>query len=227
MKRVIGLITLLLLIATPVMAQNHPTQYIFRLYNPVTSEHLYTSDESEAVGLSWNGWDQEGESWISAKDFGTPVYRLYNAGLDDHLFTSDENEVNVLTQNGWVADFNRTPIFYSLGQTPIYRLYNPILGRHLLTINKGEYDILSTQDWIGEGIAFYGIAPNIDKALDDGSCSGVIRTPSFFPFVTDDGIDVNTLPSIPSNSNTVPNTESYRDQDYFSQTESETTEEYH
>ena len=70
---------------------------IYRLYQPSTGEHLYTTDINEKnVLYGQHGWGYEGVAWY-APNAGTAVYRLYNPGLKRHLYTSDLNEVQVLT----------------------------------------------------------------------------------------------------------------------------------
>lgn len=129
---------------------------IYRLYNPVNGEHLYTTDANEKNVLSSkHGWKYEGIGW-HAPTSGTPVYRLYNPVLANHLYTTDTNEVNVLTsRNGWVKDNNGNPVFYSGGNVNILRVYNyGLKGMHHLTTDTNEYKTLPQYGWKQEGVAF-------------------------------------------------------------------------
>lgn len=129
---------------------------IYRLYNPVNGEHLYTTDVNEKNVLSSkHGWKYEGIGW-HAPTSGTPVYRLYNPGLANHLYTTDTNEVNVLTsRDGWVKDNNGNPVFYSGGNVNILRVYNyGLKGMHHLTTDTNEYNTLPHYGWKQEGVAF-------------------------------------------------------------------------
>jgi surface protein len=150
-------------------------QTVFRMYNPITSEHLFTTDESEYESLITENWQKEGEAWSSPTS-GKGVYRLYNAGLGalakmSHHYTTDEAEVKLLTeQYGWVADNGGNPIFYSAedesgnaleGASPVYRLYNGGLSAHHYTLDKDENDQLTTNHgWSGEGVGFYAVKTN-------------------------------------------------------------------
>ena len=98
---------------------------IYRLYNPSTGKHLYTTDENEKnVLYNQRGWGYEGVGWYSPST-GIPVYRIYNPILQNHLYTQDEHEVRVLTsQHGWQSDNGGNPVFYSGGSVNVYRLYN-------------------------------------------------------------------------------------------------------
>ena len=130
---------------------------VYRLYNPITGNHLYTTDENERYVLyTSQGWGYEGVAWYSPKT-GTGVYRLYNRVLHNHLYTTDLNEINTLTKlPDWSIDNGGQPLFYSGGSTPIYRLYNRELnGMHHLTTDENEYNTLPKYGWSKEGVAFY------------------------------------------------------------------------
>ena len=129
---------------------------VYRLYQPASSEHLYTSSYNEAKTLfEKEGWGYEGISWSSPSE-GEGVYRLYNPGLGSHLYTTSENERKVLTESeGWQYDNNGEPLYQSGGDVPVYRLYNEALGGiHHLTTSKSEYEALATMDWTQEGTSF-------------------------------------------------------------------------
>lgn len=137
---------------------NSEAKPIYRLYHPITGEHLYTTDRYEKdVLYQQRGWGYEGIAWY-APSKGKPVYRLYNAGLMNHLYTSDTNEVKVLTsRHGWKSDNNGRPVFYSGGTVKIYRVYNYRLrGLHHWTTDVNEYNVLPRHGWTQEGVVFYG-----------------------------------------------------------------------
>lgn len=61
------------------MESANTSRPIYRLYHPVTGEHLYTPDENEKNILYQHGWHQEGTQ-ISAARFGSPTpYTMYAA----------------------------------------------------------------------------------------------------------------------------------------------------
>ena len=130
---------------------------VYRLYQPATSEHLYTTDWNECTTLyTGENWGYEGVAW-SSPNAGTPVYRLYNPALGNHLYTTDSNEVGVLTASyGWVKDNDGAPLFYSGCSIPVYRVYNEALGGlHHLTANADEYNLLAGYQWAQEGVSLY------------------------------------------------------------------------
>lgn len=186
MKKVIMVLTLLVLLTTPAMARLvGRTKYVYRMYNPFIKEHLWTTDENEAVTLSRRGWQQDTVSWFALIENGKPIYRLYNAGLNDHLYTNDENEVAVLKTRGWTVDNSGNPLFYSGGSVPIYRLYLTQTKRHLLTSDQGEYNYLGNQGWQKEGVVMQGAGSHVLSSVSNspGSIIGVNASATLF---TDD-----------------------------------------
>ena len=151
------------------------SQVVYRMYNPITSEHLFTTDASEYDSLVAHDWQKEGEAW-SSPTTGKGVYRLYNAALGamgkmSHHYTTDKAEADKLeAENGWVYDNGGQPIFYSAedesgafeGAAPVYRLYNGGLSAHHYTMDKSEADgLVKDNGWTAEGeggIGFYAMA---------------------------------------------------------------------
>ena len=142
-----------------VVKKNNEQQTIpvYRMFNPVNGEHLYTTDAYEVSVIYTNqGWGKEGIGWYSSNS-GVPVYRLFHPKQGNHLYTSDRNEINIITETqGWLFDFNKQPVMYAAGTIPIYRLYNPQLqGQHHLTTDLNEYNVIPKEGWHQEGIAMY------------------------------------------------------------------------
>ncbi len=61
---------------------------VYRLYNPNSGEHFYTTNFYEGNSLKNVGWLDEGIGWQAANS-GAPVYRLYNPNVKggDHYYT--------------------------------------------------------------------------------------------------------------------------------------------
>ena len=133
---------------------------MYRLYNPYTGEHFYTSDVDERVSLISVGWLPEGTGWNAPKSSGSPVYRLYNPCVagGDHHYTMDENEYNQLQKIGWRGEGIS---WYSddSKEKPVYREYNPnaTTGTHNYTTDSNEHETLINLGWRGEDIAWYGL----------------------------------------------------------------------
>ncbi len=135
---------------------------VYRLYNIITSEHLFTTNKTEYdnyVNLGQNNsewWVGEGIAWISAAESSastTTVYRLYNAALGamgqtSHYYTTNVEEVENLVANyGWTKDSDTT-YFLSSGDAPIYTCYNESLGSaHHYTASKTEWESLKAHGW--------------------------------------------------------------------------------
>ena len=137
---------------------------VYRLYNRVTSEHLYTTNKKEYDSLPFKThgeWVWEGVAWVAPKKSSTPVYRLYNPRSGDHHYTTSKKERDSLIRNsGWKSE---GVAFYSddTKSVPLYRVYNGRLrrGQHHYTTSKTERNsLVSNSGWRSEGIGFYAIA---------------------------------------------------------------------
>ena len=129
---------------------------MFRLYNPNSGEHFYTSSEVERDNCVVNGWNDEGIGWIAPSE-GQPVYRLYNPNLPgEHHYTMSTVEKENLTSLGWIDEGVR---WYSGGYTPLMREYNPneYANNHNYTSSEVEHNHLVGIGWNDEGIGWYGI----------------------------------------------------------------------
>jgi uncharacterized repeat protein (TIGR01451 family) len=143
----------------------------YRLYSPVTQEHLFTTDLNEynTLGTEQGTWQQEGESGKVLDNPGSfngvtavPYYRLYNTATRWHHWTTDPNEYYTLIQypnwNAEGVDGYLLPTF-TTGATQLYRLVYPDgRGLHHWTIDAHEYSVLTSDyGWIGEGGAGFVI----------------------------------------------------------------------
>ena len=128
-------------------------QDVYRLYNPYTGEHFYTTSAEERDALASIGWNAEGTGWVSPKESDEPVYRLYNPYTSDHHYTTSANERDELAKLGWVDEGVG---WYSGGDKPVYRQFNPYetIGSHNFTTSKFENDELVKVGWNEEGIAW-------------------------------------------------------------------------
>lgn len=133
-------------------------QKMYRLYNPNSGEHFYTSDENEKITLVNSKWKYEGVGWMAPTTSNTPVYRIYNENSGDHHYTTDKNEKDTLVRLGWTDEGIG---WYSDDQKaiPLYRQYNPNaqVGTHNYTVDKNENEGLIKAGWNAEGIAWYAV----------------------------------------------------------------------
>jgi uncharacterized protein with FMN-binding domain len=130
---------------------------MFRLYNPNSGEHFYTSDAQERANVIKAGWNDEGIGWF-APNSGDAVYRVYNAVGGEHHYTTSKDERDTLVKAGWndegigwYSDANQT--------VTIYRQYNPnqFANNHNFTKDAEEKDHLISIGWKDEGIAWYAV----------------------------------------------------------------------
>ena len=143
----------------------------YRLYSPVTQEHLYTTDLNEYNTLATyvGTWVQEGTVGHVLDNPGsfngataTPYYRLYNTATSWHHWTTDPNEYYTLIQfPNWIAEGVDGYVLptAATGATQLYRLVYPDgRGLHHWTIDPVEYgQLISVYGWVGEGGSGYVI----------------------------------------------------------------------
>ncbi|MGT2960853.1 trypsin-like peptidase domain-containing protein [Streptococcus caballi] len=126
---------------------------VYRVYNPNSGKHHYTSSIGERDSLVRLGWRDEGISFYSGDNLD--VYRLYNRNSGEHFYTVDFRERDSLVATGWRYEGVN---WYSGGDKPVYRLYNPnakLAGAHHYTLSEGERDNLVRLGWRDEGIGWY------------------------------------------------------------------------
>ena len=130
---------------------------MYRLYNPYTGEHLYTSGYEEACQAVRQEWLYEGIGWIAPTSSDDPVFRLYNPFSGDHHYTRSIAERDALTPLGWV--YEGIGWYSADGGVPIYRQFNPYeaIGAHNYTTSLEEDYFLESIGWVSEGIAWYGL----------------------------------------------------------------------
>jgi hypothetical protein len=137
---------------------------MYRLYNPNSGEHFYTSNVVEKNVLVTVGWKYEGIAWTAPSMSATPVYRLYSG--TDHHYTTSVVERDYLVSVGWTDEGIG---WYSddLEGVAVYRQFNPNVdpaalrnnsGSHNYTCDQAENDALVSLGWTAEGIGWYGMA---------------------------------------------------------------------
>ena len=130
---------------------------VWRLYNPYSGEHHFTTSTVEYEALVSLGWTGEGICWLAPEESSTPVYRLYNQWSGDHHYTTDATEYAALLALGWEDEGIG---WYSSGSgTAVYRLYNPFVTSyyHHYTVDSNEYATLLTLGWTDEQVGWYGL----------------------------------------------------------------------
>lgn len=146
-------------VAAPANAQAATVSSIqYRLYNPYSGEHLYTSDTNEVNVLASRGWNREGEGWRAPKVSDDPIYRLYNPNSGEHHYTTDANEYRTLASIGWNQEGVKC---YSdpAENVALTRLFNPYAteNTHHYTTDQNEINELVARGWKNEGVGWYGV----------------------------------------------------------------------
>ena len=131
---------------------------MYRLYNPNSGEHFYTSSAGERDMLIGVGWQYEGIGWVAPEVSRTPVYRLYNRYGGEHHYTTDRSERNYLISLGW-SDEGIGWYSDDAHSVPLYRQYNPnaFANNHNYTTSLAENNWLVSLGWQAEDIGWYGV----------------------------------------------------------------------
>ena len=131
---------------------------MYRLYNPNSGEHFYTSSEGERNSLINVGWNYEGIGWTAPSFSDTPVYRLYNRYAGEHHYTTSLDERNALINIGWLDEGIGWYSDDARG-VPLYRQYNPneYANNHNYTTSLTENNYLVSLGWQAENIGWYGV----------------------------------------------------------------------
>ena len=85
---------------------------VYRVYNPNSGLHHYTTDKQEALMLKTLGWSYEGISlYAYDKHYtkGAPTYRVYCPfpdanGQNQHIYTTNIGEVGALVALGYIDE---------------------------------------------------------------------------------------------------------------------------
>lgn len=144
-------------------------QTMYRLYNPNSGEHFYTSSTVERDATVKAGWNDEGVGWIAPKTSSVPVYRLYSG--TDHHYTTSAFERDELVKAGWSIEGDNPEgiAWYSddAKTVPLYRQFNPNVdpsaptgnsGSHNYTVDLNEHKSLVSLGWHDENIGWYAVA---------------------------------------------------------------------
>ena len=121
---------------------------VYRLYNPNSGEHLFTTDVLERDSLVKDKWDNEGAKWNAPSVSSEGIYRLYNPSTGEHLYTSDGLEIaHLVNDENWEEDFNGNPAFYAADDDldpdaiTINRFFNPAgtgVSAHIFSVDPAE-----------------------------------------------------------------------------------------
>lgn len=125
---------------------------MYRLYNPYSHEHLFSTDTCERNYLTRIGWKDEGiVGAVSLMGTEGGVYRLYNSSTGEHHYTSDTDELKRCVDAGWK---NEGIMFYSQGDVKMVSMYNPYEKKfyHHYTSDEDEIAKMVKAGWKREEV---------------------------------------------------------------------------
>lgn len=154
----------------------------YRLYNPNSGEHFYTTSSYERDYLSSVGWSYEGKAWSSTDETGIAVWRVYNPNAGDHHYTTSKYEYDQLVKVGWAGEGIGWYSSAASDGEAVYRLYNPNAkaGAHHFTTSAYERDSLVKVGWKYEGVAWYGMASEATTPIMSSDTVGAAKMATFY-----------------------------------------------
>ena len=130
------------------------TILVYRLFNKVSGNHLFTVNKDERDILVSKGWDDEGIAWQVVASTNTPVYRLFDAaGNGDHFYTASDAVKAELIAKGCVDEGIAWYGQSTTGRT-VYKVTNNKLEKGVLTISAAEKDALAAAGFTVEEADF-------------------------------------------------------------------------
>lgn len=115
---------------------------VYRLFNKVNGNHLFTTNAEEKDILVAYGWADEGIAWQVVANTATPVYRLFDAaGSGEHYYTANEALKAELIAKGCVDEGVAWYGQAATGRT-VYKVTNTKYGKSVLTTSVEEKDAL-------------------------------------------------------------------------------------
>ncbi len=132
---------------------------LYRLANPATGDHMFTTQFSAVTSAEGQGWKDEGVAAYLMKTQvpGTePFYQLVKG--NDHFYTANPSERDQLLsqgfQDGGVAGYIAST--QQPGTVPLYRMVGTKSALHFYTTNQQEVSFAQSQaGYRMEGIAGY------------------------------------------------------------------------
>lgn len=131
----------------------------YRLFNPRTGAHFYTTNSGERDSAVASGMRSEGTigSLYTSNTNGTvALYRLYNLKKGYHFYTTSQAESEAATKNGF--RYEGIVGYIGVGSDQggaLYRLYNPKTGAHFYTTSSSEKDSAVASGFRAEGTVGY------------------------------------------------------------------------
>ena len=136
---------------------------MYRLYNPMAGEHLYTANVSEKDSLVAGGWTNEGAAFYVPSTSNTPVWRVFNPATGEHHLTTSKDERDQLTRGGWTDEGVGFYADDAKGKA-MHRLFdpkaNPVASHHFTSSDEERQDLIAA-GWIDEGVGFYVLSSRI------------------------------------------------------------------
>lgn len=123
---------------------------VWRLYNPKTDSHMFSSDYREVNTYILSGWKSDGVVSHYSTTGTVSIHRLYNPISKYHILSSSQ-EASLLKSRGWVDDGELFKADNS--GKPVWRMSKN--GHFFITSDTNELSQYSKVGWNIDGILYY------------------------------------------------------------------------
>ncbi|KAJ7835423.1 hypothetical protein B0H13DRAFT_1652641, partial [Mycena leptocephala] len=135
----------------------------YRVYNPTTVDHAYTTDVGVVNRSPANGYSLQCVAalvFVTQEESTVPFYRLVSSAASDNFYTISTMERDDALKNGYIVVANDafTYIYPTqvCGSVPFYRLYHETKKDNFYTISESERaDFIANQGYTDIEIAGY------------------------------------------------------------------------
>ena len=134
-------------------------QSVYRLFNPSTGRHYFTSVKSERDNALANGYISEGTGFYYCKNDSFDVIRLSNELSGQSRLTSSIPEINSAQQNSLATSVAFSSSFN--GDIPVYGLYSSKADDYFYTTSIAEKNAAITgMGYTDQGVSFFSCPNN-------------------------------------------------------------------
>ncbi len=154
---------------------------LYRLYNPVSKDHFYTTIPSQRDTARSSGYTYEKiEAYVSDRKFNDTsvgyLFRLYHPTSDVHFYTSSESEKDARISAGYTYEGIVGFVYTAAmpGMAPLYYLEHAANTDNFYTISKYERDnAINTYGFTDHSIQCYVSSSAVANNRPQGMFAGI------------------------------------------------------
>ena len=175
---------------------------LHRLWNPLNTDHLSTTDPNEGVGAGYIYEGITGYIYQTQQPDTVPLYRFWSITGGDHFLTQDPSQESLV---GYIEEAGPGYVFPTQqpGTLPLHRLWNPVNSDHMQTLDplEGISSGYQYEKIIGyiypTSVAGWQLIATVDSSVTSYNNTGLSGLTTYYYYVEASNIRGTT------NSNTI------------------------